>query len=530
MARFTRSHGVIFVAALLAACSSKGTTGAGGKTATTTGAGAGMSTSSTASGAGGQAAASSVLQYHYSANRNGVTVDPAFTAAGAAGLHVDSGFHATIQGAVYAQPLFIDGQGKAKDIVLVVTEKNWVYGLDAATGLSVWAVQVGTPMPNGGSGVGCGNIFPLGITGTPVVDLGTRTMFFDAMTTPDNGKTAEHKVFALSIDDGTARAGWPIDANSSFKSGSISFDSSVQGERGALTLLNGELYVPYGGYYGDCGTYYGWVVGISLQDPTKMHAITTRARGGGIWAVGGPSTDGTSLFAATGNTFGATSFGDGDAVLRLAPGPTYTTQNADFFAPTNWMALDAGDIDLGGSAPLVVDAPGSTPSALVVALGKDGNIYVMDRSNLGGVSKGLAQKHVASNEIINGASAYTTSKGTYVVFKGNGVGCPNGTSGNLTSVLLGSGAPAPTVAWCANQSGNGSPMVTETATGQGAIVWSLGSEGDNHLHGFDGDTGAEVFNGGGTALQGLRRFATPIAAKGRIYAAGTDAVYAFTTQ
>src|SRR5690349_6437112 len=111
MARFTRSHGVIFVAALLAACSSKGTTGAGGKSATT---GAGASTTSTASGAGGQAAASWVLQYHYSANRNGVTVDPAFTGTAAAGLHVDSGFHATIQGAVYAQPLFIDRQGKAK--------------------------------------------------------------------------------------------------------------------------------------------------------------------------------------------------------------------------------------------------------------------------------------------------------------------------------------------------------------------------------------------------------------------------------
>jgi len=73
-------------------------------------------------------------------------------------------------------------------------------------------------------------------------------------------------------------------------------------------------------------------------------------------------------------------------------------------------------------------------------------------------------------------------------------------------------------------------MVTETASGQGALVWSLGSEGDNHLHAFDGDTGAEVFNGGNMALTGLRRFATPVAAKGRIYVAGTDAVYAFTTE
>ncbi len=79
-----------------------------------------------------------------------------------------------------------------------------------------------------------------------------------------------------------------------------------QNQRGALLILDGRLYVPYGGHFGDCGDYYGWVVGISLRNPRVVVSWRTRARGGGIWAPGGITSDGPSLFVVTGNTLGAT--------------------------------------------------------------------------------------------------------------------------------------------------------------------------------------------------------------------------------
>ena len=93
----------------------------------------------------------------------------------------------------------------------------------------------------------------------------------------------------------------------------------MQNERGALIIVKDMLYVPYGGHYGDCGQYHGWVVGVSLSDPTEVVAWATRAQAGGIWAPGGIASDGTSLFVATGNTMADSPFG-----LFSAPTPTAT--------------------------------------------------------------------------------------------------------------------------------------------------------------------------------------------------------------
>ncbi len=105
--------------------------------------------------------------------------------------------------------------------------------------------------------------------------------------------------------------------------------------------------------------------------------------------------------------------------------------------------------------------------------------------------------HVASDEIISAPALYTTATATYVSFKGNGAVCTGGTSGDLATLKIVPGSP-PTLAgsWCAT-TGSGSPMVTTTDGTSDAIVWSMGAESDDLLHGFDGDTGAVVFNGGG---------------------------------
>src|SRR5262249_22505433 len=156
---------------------------------------------------------------------------------------------------------------------------------------------------------------------------------------------------------------------------------------------------------------------------------------------------------------GATTWMDGEAVFRLAPNLTPSQNATDYFAPTNWSQLDAADIDLGGSGPVIFDAPGVTPSELVMGLGKDAVAYLLNRKNLGGIGGALATAHVARDQIINAAVAYTTSQGTYVVFRATGIGCP-GTGSGLTAVKIGAASP-PTlsVAWCAGTTGRGSPMM-----------------------------------------------------------------------
>jgi hypothetical protein len=485
--------------------------------------GACASTLAVAAGSGGGPA---VLQHHGGPRREGVYVAAGLSKQTAAGLHPDATFDARVPGAIYAQPLYVTG-GNGPDLVLAATEENRVAAFDVTSGKTVWTRQLGAPVPL--AALPCGNIDPLGITGTPVVDAATRTIYLDAMTTPDGGKTKRHLVFALSVDDGSTRAGWPVDVSALAASRGTTFDSAVQNQRGALGLVAGTLYVPFGGHYGDCGDYRGTLLAIPVAKPAGASLWRTAARGGGIWGPSGVATDGAGVFVTTGNTFDATTWSGGEAILRFPAGAELGSASPDFFAPSNWRELDDGDIDIGGTGPVLVDVPGATPSALVVALGKDGKIYLADRGRLGGIGGALAVLKVSSGTIINAAAAYTTTRGTYVVFRGTGSGCPHGQRGDLTAVRISAGAP-PTVsvAWCASAGGRGSPMVTTTDGRADAIVWVVGAEGDGKLHGYDGDTGAAVLapvRVGGE----VRRFQTPIVAGGgRIFVAVEGGVKAFT--
>ena len=462
-----------------------------------------------------------VTEHHNHDSRDGLYIDPAFTSAAAASLKRDTNFDGTISGNVYAQPLYIEGGPGGQAMIIAVTESNNVYALNAANGSVIWQRNVGAPVPL--SDLPCGDIDPLGITGTPVVDLPSRTLFFDAMTTPDNGTTKKHLIYAMNVDTGTTNSGWPVDVNATAKSGSTVFTSVTQNERGALAVLGTNVYVPYGGDYGDCGTYYGWLVGMPLTQPTNVMAWATTASGGGAWAVGGVASDGINPFIATGNTFGASTWSGGEAIIRFQPGPVFSGLTNDYWAPTNWITLDNNDTDLGGSGALIVDVPGASPSNLVVSLGKDGNAYLLNRTNLGGVSVPVAKAHVSSSTIIQAAATYQTTLGTYVVCCGN--------STNLIAFRITPTSP-PTIigAWTNHENGRGSPFVTSTDGTNNVTVWGIGSEGDQRLHGFNGDTGAVVFNGGGAneLMAGTRRFNTAIAARGRIYVANDNKVYAFT--
>ncbi|HEY5226091.1 MAG TPA: hypothetical protein VIJ06_04790 [Methylovirgula sp.] len=459
-----------------------------------------------------------VLTYHLNAARDGNFTVPGLNFASAKGLHRDPGFSAAIKGHVYAQPLYWhDGSGRG--ILIVATENDTVYALDAKSGQTIWQKTLGHPVPL--SKLPCGDIDPLGITATPVIDPATGTIYLDAMLRDEKSGAAVHEIFALSAKDGKVLAGWPV--NVAAKLAAQGFISRNQNQRGALTILDGSLYIPYGGNDGDCAEYYGWVVGVKLNDPGKVTSWHTAARGGGIWGPAGISSDGHALFVATGNTMDARQWGNGEAVIRLDPALSFSGARKDFFAPRDWQVLDEKDLDLGGVAPTLFDDAGKT---LVLALGKNGYAYLLDRAELGGFGGSLASRRVSAARIITAAAAFPTSGGMLVAFHAPGLECKDRDGGELTVLRIRT-APSPSIAtaWCGAVHGAGAPIVTTTDGKKDPIVWMLGAEGDNRLYGFQGDSGAMLYVS--KPLPGLRHFQTLIATPTHLYVAADDTIYAF---
>lgn len=452
-----------------------------------------------------------VTQHHNNPSRDGLYLDPAFTLANAATLTRDTNFLGTIVGNVYAQPLYVEG-GPNGPLVIAVTESNNVYAFNATTGAIVWQRNVGTAIS---SGLPCGNISPIGITSTPVVDVASRALFLDAETTPSAG-VFRHMIYSLNVDTGAVNPGWPVDVNAAV----TGFDSSVQSQRAALGLVGNTVYVPYGGRFGDCGSYRGRLVGVQIDNPANVTNWATTVVRAGVWSPGGVASDGTNTYVTTGNGNTAAIWGGAEAVIRLQPGPVFSGATTDYWAPTNWMTLDAADSDLGGSGPILVDVPGATPSALVVAIGKDRNAYILNRDNLGGVTAPVAQSVVSSGTVIGAAATYRSSSGTFVVLRP--------VSGTLTAFkITATSPPTITTGWSVSSSGRTAPFVTSTDGTNNVIVWAAGSDG--RLRGYNGETGATVFAGGGAneLMTGIRSFNTGIAARGRIFYAADNKVYAF---
>lgn len=472
-----------------------------------------------------------VTQFHNQASRDGLYIDPAFTQSAAANLARDLNFDGTIQGEVYAQPLYIDNGPGGRPTIIAVTESNNVYALDAVDGSVIWWRNVGSPVP--GDHLNCSKFDVMGITGTPVVDLTSRALFLNAMITPDGGETKQHLIFSLNIDTGATNAGWPVDVEMTAHYNGINFTPAIQQQRPALGIVSNILYVGYGSM-ADCDAYRGWLVGVPINNPASVTAWATGnavAYRGGIWGVGGVASDGTNPFITTGNTYntGGTWSG-GEAVIRFQPGPIFTGNFSDYWAPTNWPQLDDSDLELGSSGPLLVEVPGATPSSLIVALGKDGNAYLLNRNNLGGITAPLDSLHLTNQAIYQAAATYRTNQGTYV-------SCRASQYELSTFGITATNPPTIVPRWSVNRTsvGCGSPFVTSTDGTNNTIVWTIGTDdhgnqGDQRLHGYDGETGAVVYAGGGAneLMAATHSFSTiGIAARGRIYVAADNKVYAF---
>jgi PQQ enzyme repeat len=468
------------------------------------------------------AAPGDVLTYHADAARSGHYHSDGLTWAAAAHLQPDPGFDGRVPGHIYAQPLFWQPPQGGPGLVIVATEDDVVAALDAASGQTVWQTHVGAPVP--ATALPCTNIDPLGITGTPVIDPARGALFFDAVVAGAHGP--RHDVFGLRLTDGGVLPGWPIDVGMALTARGVHFVALYQNQRAALALLDGHVFVGFGGHAGDCGDYHGMVAGLATTPPLLTAAWVSRGRKAGIWSPGGISVANGKLYFTTGNSDrdpgSAAQWDDGIGAFRATIVLSHSGDPRDFFAPRDYAALDDEDLDLAGTIPLPIDLPGGVRRLLV--MGKDGNAYLLDRDNLGGVGGALAVRHVANGPIIQAPVVYRARSETLVAFRSPGAICPDG---RITTavVALAIGPAELRPVWCAPVDGRGIPIVTTAGAEADPIVWVAGAEGDERLHGFRGDTGQALV--ASDKLPQLRHFVTPMVADGRLYLAGDGHVFAF---
>ncbi|HZR15509.1 MAG TPA: PQQ-binding-like beta-propeller repeat protein [Acidimicrobiia bacterium] len=467
-----RRLGVVIVAAVAlvgaAACSS-GSKSASTSTSetrdtTTTSSGAGVPTTAPSSGS-----APLWPTYHRTNDRNGLV--PGFPAP----TRLPRAWNVKLDGAVYAQPVVVGDQ------VIVATENDTVYALDVSSGAQRWMRHLASPIRQ--SDLPCGDIDPLGITGTPAYDDATRSMF--VVTETAGGR---HDLYALDPTNGATRFTRNLDVTNR--------DPRAEQQRAALLVANGRVYVAFGGLFGDCGNYVGYVTALATDGSgTITHYEVPTSREGGIWAASGPAAaaDGT-IYVAVGN--GASTGGsyDGsDSVLRLAPD---LSRRLDFFAPSNWGSENAQDADLGSTGPLLV------PGNRVLIGGKGSQVYLLDASRLGGIGGQLST--------VNGCRSFggmAFDAGAAFVPCSDGVLRVDVQPGRITRSWQARGI-------------SGSPVVG------GGEVWTLDTS-SGVLHALDEATGHERAS---ASVGDVTRFASPVLAGGRVVVGTTGGVVALTVQ
>ncbi len=382
-----------------------------------------------------------VLTYHNDIARTGQnTNETILTPANVNSSTFGKLFSFSIDGYAYAQPLYYANltmgpgtpqAGTTHNVFFIETENDSVYAFDAdtnggANASPLWHVSLidsahgagsgETPVPtpplsssNGNNNVlSTDDIIPqVGITGTPVIDPTTNTMYVVSKSTISS-TTYFQRLHALDITTGQEKFGGPVllsaqvPGNGNGSSGGVlKFDLKWQNNRAGLLLLNGIVYIGFGSH-GDNGPWHGWILAYNAAtlQQTGVFCTSANGQGSGVWQGGaGLAADVPDpvnhpfgrMFVTTGNgTYDATSpyangmdFGDDDLRLDLTNG-VLTVQDA--FTPSNQANLSSSDQDLGsGGAVLLPPQTGAHPNELV-QVGKSGTIYVVDRDNMGGYS------------------------------------------------------------------------------------------------------------------------------------------------
>ncbi|MBU6422585.1 MAG: PQQ-binding-like beta-propeller repeat protein [Chloroflexi bacterium] len=394
--------------------------------------------------------------YHGDLARRGASSDVSTFAS------LSTAWQDPVDGDVYAEPIVAGGT------IVVATERNVVYGLDARTGQQRWRTALGRPVD--ASTLPCGDIRPVsGITGTPTVgavDTVRATVYVVAFEQP-----AHHELYAIDLLSGQVAFHRTVDAPNA--------DPKTHQQRGALAVANGRVYIPYGGLLGDCGSYHGTVVAVPANGPSGAllsYQVPT-PREAGIWAPSGVTVDGSgSIFVATGNGASQGAFDYSNSVVRLSP----DLKVQDYWAPTDWLSLSRSDTDVGSIGPTLVD------NGFVIEAGKNGYLYVLRAGALGGIGGEVARVSVGGG--VFGGFAYA-----------NGVAyvpCTNG----LAAVRIGADG-TPSVLWHGPRFNAGPPIVA------GGAVW-VTDAGSGTLYALDPASGQVKAR---ESLGTMQHFTTPAA-------------------
>jgi uncharacterized repeat protein (TIGR03806 family) len=516
-------------------------------------------------------AAVSSLTWHYDNTRQGANTNE--TVLTPANVNVNSFgklFSYAVDGHIYAQPLIVTGvnvpgQG-IWNVVYVATEHNSVYAFDADSNAGVnggllWHTNLGisSATPNSDYGNRYGpyhDINPeVGITGTPVIDPGSGTMYLDAFT--HEGAQYFHRIHALDIATGAERPYGPVLVTASVPGGGVGSSGGILPfspiqhlQRSAMTLVNGVLFAVYTGY-ADTDPYHGWIFGYQASNLQRLTNYTFNtspnstiavwgANAGecGIWMAGnGLCVDAnTNLFFEVGNgPFNANVGGGteyGDSFLKLAVSNTLAV--ADYFTPYNQASLASSDSDLGSGGPLLLpDAVGSVGHPhLLVGCGKQGTIYLLDRDNLGHYNT------VNDSQIVQpvvGAVGGTWSSPAYL----NHIIYYHG-SGDVLKAFAITNAVITATPVSQGATSYGYPGATPTVSANGTqsgIVWDLqtdayGSGGPTVLHAYAAtNVAAELYNSsqnlGRDNPGGAVKYTVPTIANGKVYVGAQFALSVF---
>ncbi|MBI1814487.1 MAG: pyrrolo-quinoline quinone [Deltaproteobacteria bacterium] len=465
-------------------------------------------------------------------------------------------FRYSVDGAVYAQPLYVPDmlipEVGARNVVYVATQHDSVYAFDAdsadAASVPLWhnsfldpAAGI-TTIPNADVG-GSPDISPeIGITGTPVIDAMTETLYVVSRTKEPGGYA--QRLHALDLATGAEKFGGPVTIAAEIPStgpdnvgGILSFNPLRENQRAGLLLHDGAVYIAWASH-GDAKPFHGWIIGydaMTLEQVAVFNA-TPDGKAGGIWQSGaGLSTDADGyLYGATGNgTFDAATDGRdfGDSLLKL--NTSGGLQLIDYFTPFNQAALSASDLDFGSTGVLLLpDQPGLHPH-LAVAAGKEGTVYLVDRDNLGHFNSSDDSQIVQSLSKIlgptfgmpaywNGTVYYWAASDVLKAFRL--------TDGRLSTEPV-------SQASASSRFPGASPSVSANGS-RDAIVWAVqtdafGRNGPAVLRAYDAnDLSIELYNssqlsGGRDDASPAVKFVSPTIANGRVYVGGNKSVTVF---
>jgi hypothetical protein len=510
--------------------------------------------------------AANVLTYHNDNARTGANLaETTLTPANVNQASFGKLFAYSVDGYVYAQPLCvsglnISGQG-THNVVFVATEHNSVYAFDAdsntgANGGLLWHVNLGPSAPCPVAGFEFQAIVPeVGITGTPVIDPVTQTLYVDAFTT--DGVNYAHKIHALNLADGSEKSFSPVTVNVSIPAngagsvnGTMSFQAIQHLQRCALTLAGGVLYVAYAGYTDTPTTepFHGWLIGFNASNLQLLtdHVFNSTPNGtvaqfgsiagqGGLWmGDGGPAVDSnTNLYFAVGDgNFNAFSGGTeyGDSVVKLSTAHGFSV--ADYFTPYFQAYYRTNDLDVGSGGVMLLPDQSGTYTHLMVAGGKPQHAYLLNRDqmttdnrhyNNGGSSDNILQSLslgggcFSTPAYFNQRVYYGASKDAlryYIVSNGQLIPDQPGTFGSRVFPF-----PGATPSISANGNANG-------------IAWTIQNGSPAVLVAYNAtNLTTELYNssqaGSRDQLGNGVKFAVPTVANGKVYVGGQSSVAVF---